>query len=296
MPWKTALHSIGYSGLWPGQIRLPLDAFLDKAKALGYDGVMLMAKRPHLSVLDYDQNARRRLKDKLKTLGLEVACLAGYTDFSMGSDHPEIPTREMQVLYVSELARLARDIGAPSIRVFTTYSYPGVSLDQSWGHCVDSLRECARRAAEFGVTIGVQNHHDVAVHFDSLRDLLDDIGEPNCKAMFDAWSPALHGCDLAEGVRTMAGYSVHTTVADYVRRPQFKYVPPLVNYVRETDAVRAVPMGTGFIDYRTFFRTLKETGYDGYVAYEMCSPLRGGGSEANLDRCAKVFLEYMAGV
>lgn len=53
MPWKTALHSIGYSGLWPGQIRLPLDAFLDKAKALGYDGVMLMAKRPHLSVRDF---------------------------------------------------------------------------------------------------------------------------------------------------------------------------------------------------------------------------------------------------
>src|SRR6185295_18195219 len=166
MPWKTALHSIGYAGLWPGQIRLPLDAFLDKAKALGYDAVMLMAKRPHLSVLDYDQNARRRLKDKLGTLGLEVACLAGYTDFSMGSDHPEIPTREMQILYVTELARLARDIGGSLIRIFTTYSHPGVSLDQSWGHCVDALRECARRAAEFGVTLGVQNHHDLAVHFD----------------------------------------------------------------------------------------------------------------------------------
>jgi sugar phosphate isomerase/epimerase len=143
------------------------------------------------------------------------------------------------------------------------------------------------------VTIGVQNHHDTAAHFDSLRDLLVEIGEPNCKAMFDAWSPALHGSDLAEGVRTMAPHTVHTTVADYVRRPRFTYVPQLVNYVRETDAIRAVPMGEGFIDYRTFFRTLAETGYQGYVAYEMCSPLRGGGSEANLDRCAKTFLEYM---
>jgi hypothetical protein len=28
----------------------------------------------------------------------------------------------------------------------------------------------------------------------------------------------------------------------------------------------------------------------------MCSPLRGGGSEENLDRCARRFLQYMAEV
>ncbi|MFN0055909.1 MAG: sugar phosphate isomerase/epimerase family protein [Planctomycetales bacterium] len=294
MRWKTALHSVSYAGVWPGQVRLSLDDFLEKAQSLGYDAVMLMAKRPHLSLLDVSSAERSRLRDKLDTLGLQVACLAGYTDFCLGSERPDIPAREMQILYVTELARLARDLRAPLIRVFTGYSCPGVSLDQSWNWCIEALRECARRAAEFGVTIGVQNHHDTAVHHESLRDLLDDIGEPNCQAMFDAWAPALQGCDLAEAVRSLGPRIVHTTVADYVRRPRFTYVPPLVNYVRDTDAIRAVPMGTGFIDYRTFFRSLEETGYTGYVAYEMCSPLRGGGSEANLDRCAKRFLEYMA--
>ena len=61
----------------------------------------------------------------------------------------------------------------------------------------------------------------------------------------------------------------------------------------EPDAIRAVPMGEGFIDYPGFFRALADAGYTGYVAYEMCSPLRGGGSEANLDRCAKQFLDYI---
>ncbi|MSR60642.1 MAG: sugar phosphate isomerase/epimerase [Planctomycetaceae bacterium] len=296
MRWKTALHSVSYAGVWPGQTRLSLEAFLEKAKALGYDGVMLMAKRPHLSVLDYDEAARRRLRDKIQSVGLAVACLAGYTDFCLGSQRPEIPTREMQILYVTELARLARDLDCSLIRVFTGYAGPGVSLDQSWGWCVESLRECARRAAQFGVTIGVQNHHDTAVHHASLRDLLDDVAEPNCKTMFDAWAPALQGCDLVEAVGAMAPHVVHTTVADYVRRPRFTYVSPLVNYVRETDAIRAVPMGEGFIDYRAFFGALAKAGFDGYVAYEMCSPLRGGGSEANLDRCATQFLEFMAAV
>jgi sugar phosphate isomerase/epimerase len=293
MAWKTTLHSVSYAGFWPGQTRLSLDSFLEKARALGYDGVMLMAKRPHLSLLDFDHAARIRLRDRLAELQLELTCLAGYTDFCLGSERPDIPTREMQILYVTELARLAHDLGGSLIRVFTGYQPRTATPEQCWGWCVDSLRECARRASEFGVTLGVQNHHDTAVHFESLFDLLAEINEPNCRAMFDAWSPALHGSDLTAAVRRMAPYIVHTTVADYVRRPRYSYAPQLINYVAETDAIRAVPMGEGFIDYRAFFDALQAAGYQGAVAYEMCSPLRGGGSEANLDRCARQFLDYM---
>ena len=43
------LHSVSYSGSW-GQPVLSLDEFVDHAADLGFDGAMLMAKRPHLSV------------------------------------------------------------------------------------------------------------------------------------------------------------------------------------------------------------------------------------------------------
>jgi sugar phosphate isomerase/epimerase len=293
--FKTALHSVSYAGLWQGQTRLALPDFLTKAKTLGFDAVMLMAKRPHLSVLDYDPGAVRDLRRRLDDLGLEVACLAGYTDFCLGLERPDIPTRELQVLYVRELSRLARELRCPLIRVFTGYDDQRTPPDVQWRLCVTHLKECAKQAAAFGVTLGIQNHHDTAVHYDSLLDLVQEIDEPNCKVMFDAWAPALHGMDPAEGVRRLAPYIVHTTVADYVRRPRFRYQPSLVNYTRETDAIRAVPMGEGFIDYRRFFAALKEIDYRGYVAYEMCSPLRGGGSEPNLDRCARGFLAYLSG-
>ena len=52
-------------------------------------------------------------------------------------------------------------------------------------------------------------------------------------------------------------------------------------------------MGEGFIDYKTFINTLKEIGYQGYIGYEMCSVLKGGGSIENLDKSAKAFLEYV---
>jgi hypothetical protein len=38
---------------------------------------------------------------------------------------------------------------------------------------------------------------------------------------------------------------------------------------------------------------MKEIGYQGYIAYEMCEVLEGGGSIENLDRSAKAFLEYV---
>jgi len=291
--FKTALHSVSYAGVWQGQTRLALLDFLAKAKTLGYDAVMLMAKRPHLSALDYDEGACRELQRRVEDLGLKVACLAGYTDFCLGLDRPDIPMREMQILYVRELSRMARALGCNLIRVFTGYDDLKTPFDQQWTMCVAHLKECAREAAHFGVTLGIQNHHDTAVHFESLADLLQEIDEPNCKLMYDAWAPALHGMDPAAGVRVLAPHIVHTTVADYVRRPRFRYQPALVNYTRETDAIRAVPMGEGFIDYRRFFAALKDSGYQGYVAYEMCSYLRGGGSEANLDRCARQFLEWM---
>jgi len=69
----------------------------------------------------------------------------------------------------------------------------------------------------------------------------------------------------------------------------------LVNYVRQdADLVRAVPPGQGQVDYAAFFEGLRAAGYTGHVAYEMCAVLDGGGSVENLDRTARVFLEWLA--
>jgi sugar phosphate isomerase/epimerase len=291
--FKLALHSVSYAGVWPGQAQVGLAPFFAKAARLGFDAVMLMAKRPHLSLLDMSPGQRREVTKWADGNGVRIAVLAGYNDFAVGSEVPDVPLREMQVYYIGELARLAADLGCPLVRVFTAFERESVPYQTAWGNTVSCLREAAKRAADYGVTLGVQNHHDVAVHVDSLVDLLAEIDQPNCKACFDPWAPALQGADPAAAVPRIAPYLAHTTVADYVRRPRLRYIPALVNYATQTDVVRAVPMGEGFIDYRAFFAALKKASYAGHVAYEMCSPLRGGGSEANLDRCAAAFVQFI---
>lgn len=287
------LHSVSYAGLW-GQQALPLAQFIDHAAELGFDGVMLMAKRPHLSPLDFGAAERTALRQQLEKHKLSVI-LAGYNNITGDLEHGEIPHAEIQVAYILELARLARDLGAPMVRIFTGYESAASPWGAQWNLIGWTLREAARRAAPYGVTLGVQNHHDIASGWETLRDLVTAVGEPNLRAMFDAWAPALHGADLAASARAMAPLMVHTTVADYQRRPRYKYNSAQVNYEEQTPLVQAVPMGDGFIDYRIFFASLKEGGYAGGVAYEMCSPILGGGSMENLDRYARRFIEFMKG-
>jgi sugar phosphate isomerase/epimerase len=293
---KTCLHSVSYAGFWRGQARLSVDEFLVKAKKLGFDGVMLMAKRPHVSPLDYDTAARKALRRRIESLGLELVCLAGYTDFTAGVDKPGVPNVEIQACYVGELAKLARDLGTNMVRIFTGYERPEVPFDKQYAMVVQGLKLAGEKAAKHGVTLAVQNHHDIGVGHDTMYWLLKEVNLPNVKAAFDAWAPALQGLKAEEmkaAVLKMKPFIVHNTAADYVRLPRYRYEHNLTNFLQRDVLVRAVPMGEGFIDYETFFKTLKEIGYQGYIAYEVCEVLEGGGDVENLDLTAKKFLEYM---
>jgi sugar phosphate isomerase/epimerase len=270
-----------------------VDDFVRKAAELGFSGVMLMAKRPHVSVLDYNQRARKRLRRLLEKHGLTTVCIGGYNNFTADLEHGEVPTKEIQIHYVTELARLAHDLGGNLIRIYSGYEHPAAGYLPQWDLVVSALKECAQRAAEFDVTVGVQNHHDIAVDYRSQFDLIQAVGEPNCKALFDAWAPALQGTDIVEAARVMAPLMAHTTIANYQKRPRFHYDPSVINYEAQTPYAQAVPMEEGFIDYRAFLTALSNAGFSGTVAYEICSPILGGGSLDNLDRYARLFLQFL---
>jgi sugar phosphate isomerase/epimerase len=293
---KTCLHSVSYAGVWRGHTRLNVDDFLVKAKELGFDGVMLVAKRPHVSPLDYDEAARKKLKARIEELGLELTCLAGYTDFTAGVDKPGIPHVEIQATWVGEIAKLARDLGTDMVRIFTGYIREGVPYDKQYGMVLEGLKLAGKKAAKYGVTLAVQNHHDIGLHHDEMFWLLDEVNMPNVKAGWDAWSPTLEGLsseEIAASIQKMKPYIVNTIVADYVKMPRFSYQNQQTNYKQIETQIRAVPVGQGFIDYKTFIGELKNIGYQGYIVYEMCEVLRGGGSIENLDKTAKIFLDYL---
>ncbi len=289
-----SLFSISYAGFW-GQAALSLPDFIARAGKLGYHSVMIAGKRPHVSPLDATPEAIEVVKTALKNAGVRCDIVAGYTNLANAPGVGcEVPLVEFQIAYVESLARIAAGIGASVVRIFTAYEVEGVDLQAQWQRVAGTVREMCDRAAAHGVTIAIQNHHDVGLHTDSLLDLLADIDRPNCKLGFDAWSPALRGEDLYAAAQKAAPHVAITTNADYVRVPRYHYRPELVNYERlAPDWVRAVPFGTGFIDYGAFFKGLRDGGFNGLAVYEMCSPLRGGGKIENLDHCATTYLQWL---
>jgi sugar phosphate isomerase/epimerase len=293
---KTCLHSVSYSGAWRGQSVLTVDQFLVKAKELGYDGVEIMCKRPHLSPLDYDEAARQRLRARIDQLGLKLVALGAYTDFSAGMDKPGIPHVEIQATYLGEVARLAHDLGCNLVRVFTGFDREGLPYDQQYAAVLEGLRAGGQMAARYGVTLAVQNHHDLAVSAEGMYWLLRDVNLPNVLAAWDAWSPSAQGyspAEIRQGVQKLKPFIVHTTAAQYVTVPRFRMLPDVVDYQKLPAVNLEIPMGPGMIDYDSFFKALKEIGYRGYIAYEICAVTEGGGSVENLDRVARSFLEYM---
>jgi len=96
-----------------------------------------------------------------------------------------------------------------------------------------------------------------------MKWLLDEVNLPNVKAAFDCWSPTLEGLspeEIKEAIHTMKPYIVHTTTADY-ENSQVQYDLTHTNYTQLESQMRAVPIGEGFLDYKTFINTLKEIGY-----------------------------------
>jgi sugar phosphate isomerase/epimerase len=289
---KLSLFSISYAGLW-GQAAIDLPQFIRRAADLGFDSVMIAGKRPHLSPLDMREQQVTELASALQAARLECPVIAAYTDFG-GTVAAEVPYMELQLAYIESLCAIGQQLGASILRVFTAYEISGHSPEGTWRKAVGCLREACDRAATYQMTVAIQNHHDIGVHTSALLEFLSDVDRSNCKLGFDAWSPGLRGEDLYEAARAAAVHTVITTNADYIRLPRYRYRPELVNYeAAGPDMVRAVPFGTGFLDYRAFFSGLSDGGFKGIATYEMCSPIRGGGSLENLDCYAQTYLRWM---
>jgi sugar phosphate isomerase/epimerase len=291
-----SLFSVSYAGFW-GQSTLSLPEFIKRAGQLGFPSVMIAGKRPHLSPLDATPEVLKTVQEALAASQVRCDVLAAYTNLAQPSSAGgEVPLVEFQIAYVESLARIAAQLGASVVRIFTAYEMEGQDLQAQWKRCVSAIREMSDRAAAHGVSIAIQNHHDIALHTEALLELLADIDRPNCKLGFDAWSPALRGESLYDAAKMAAPHTIITTNADYLKVPRHRYQPELVNYERQpVDWVRAVPFGSGFIDYAAFFKGLRDGGFDGVAVFEMCSPLRGGGSIENLDACAITYLNWLRG-
>jgi len=280
---KISLYSISYLGIWYDGPALSFDEIVQRAGDSGYDGIELDGKRPHGNPMDLDRRAREKMRLSLERAGLEISCVAANNDFS--SPIPE--HRECQLLMVSELARLASDLGAKVVRLFAAWpgvvmhdgtatydlvrsahytfegQYPFATRLDRWNYVKDCLKEAAAFGEEFGVVMALQNHAPLIRHWKDCYDLVREVDSPWLKVCLDL--PLLTSFDrefVRQAALTVGSLQAYSHFGGEFYRDKDGRVQQKV-----LDFDKPVP------DYAYFVELMGEIGYDGYFGFELCHPV-----------------------
>ena len=281
---KLGLYSITYLGIWYRGEALTLSELIRTAKRFGYDGVEIDGKRPHGNPLDWPTQRCKELRSVAEGEGIEIHAVAANNDFSCPA--PEV--REAQIAYVRELIRMTADLGAKHLRVFlawwgvtlhprlATYDtmenlWPVVhqkfSAEEIWSWCREALSECARYAADAGVTLALQNHRPVIRDYPDVLRMVSEVNSPHLKACIDA--PLLSDKSakaMREAARRVGSLQVLSHFGGEFER-------------LEEGGIRGFERNDGAVEgetnqyYRDFVAAMRSIGYEGYLSYELCHQL-----------------------
>jgi sugar phosphate isomerase/epimerase len=177
-------------------------------------------------------------------------------------------------------AELARELGAetlhlasyaPPVRYLTERPYQlsgkdykfanqtrvrlprGFDWDEVWAALVESCRHCADVAARHGRTVIMEPRvGETICSVDSLLRLIEHVDRPNFKANFDTGHFSAQRENVVLALAKLRGKFANVHISD--------------NDPVNTDHL---PIGDGIIDWKEFFRVLKEMKYDGYLGLDL---------------------------
>jgi sugar phosphate isomerase/epimerase len=171
--------------------------------------------------------------------------------------------RKRELAALLENLKIAREMGAPSVRALTGQQWPGVDPEDGIQWVVEGIQQAAEEADRMGLRLNVENHTKAATwtHFDfAIRGevflrIMEGLRDAPVGVQFDTANPMVAGEDtltLFEKVRSRIGY-VH------------------INDVGRVGAFEFVPIGTGLAPIREVLGRLHEQGYTGWVGIEEAS-------------------------
>jgi|GEM_PF-396081 len=217
-----------------------------------------------LQASDFTPEHIRRIRAAYTAAGLKVIAVSGGHGFL----HPD-PERQKRAL---ENARrwieLAPELGASLVvtEIGSTHpdhnwtDHPNNHTAETWEQAVHLYAALAGHAKAYGVTIGIEPHFASVINgVERLRRLLDDVGEPNLKAVLD---PA--------NIVTAANRDrLEQELAELFRLAGKDFVLAHAKDTRIEEGESVfVPAGQGILPYPGYVGLLREHGYRGPLVLE----------------------------
>ena len=257
--------------MYPFPIGVMLDSFrtdvntaLDKAQALGAQGVQIRATFDDLTPAALTAERRKELLKAVKDHGLVVSALCG--DLGHGFDDPEKnPALIEESKRILDLAKdLETDVVTTHIGVVPNdKSHPRYAIMQ------EACGQLAAYADSLQAHFAIETGPEVAT---TLKSFLDGLHSTGVAVNLDpANFVMVTGDDPVQAVYTLKDYIVHTHAKDGKR---LYYVEPEKLYgLVESEMLQdpsfiELPLGQGDVDFPAYLKALDDIGYTGFLTIE----------------------------
>ncbi len=247
---QATIHSFSLLHHFAQKTDFDAIAFADLARRLGFQGISLSlndANYRHLGGRDV------KLMERLRNY------LAAH-DMSL-----EIDTSDTTPAHMSEMLKVAHQMGASSLR---TYTWHGGSITNMMQATAHDLAQVVEEAQDLGVVIVLENHEDFTGP--ELAQIVEQVDHSNMKILYDYGNSQMVLEDPEEALKAVLPhvYSVH--VKDHVM------IHP--DHAGQL-TVAGVPLGEGFLPLNALTDTLLKQGlrritFENVWAYS--APIRDG--------------------
>jgi len=175
--------------------KLSIEACIDEAARMGFDGVEIL----HIQMEGEENDYLQRLKRRAFTAGLDLCGFSTHQSFVS----PDAEVRKKNVEHTLNCIELAYRLGIPTIRVNTgrwgttkTFdelmanrgiepNLPGYTDDEGFRWVIDCLTECLPKAAECGVVMGLENHWGLGRTAEGVLRIVRAIDSPWLQVTMD---------------------------------------------------------------------------------------------------------------
>lgn len=236
---KLAFSTLGVPGL-------PVADVVRLAATHGYHGVELRAHPEEPVHPGIGTGERAEVAAEFKAAGVEILGVAGYARVAApGEDGPVLDE-------IRALLDLARDLGAPFVRVFPGADLTGgQSVDEADAIAARRLGTAAEDAADRGVRVLLETHDSHRTGADAIR-VLGPVGHGSVGSLWDVMHTWLGGEQPAESYAALSPFLGYVQVKD----------------IASPEDTTPLPLGAGVLPLGECVELLSRKDWDGWLCWE----------------------------
>jgi hydroxypyruvate isomerase len=234
------------------------DAVRAIAKA-GYQGVELSLHPSHIDPETFTKADAISLRTLIHDQGIRACCLATGADQLLGSErfepsliHPTQSGRQRRIDLLRRAIDVAGWLQVPVVSLASGFRKPEVPAKLAHDLLVTGISQCLEHAGT-AVSLAIEPEPDFFISTNTEASaLIREIGSPGFRLNQDIGHANVCEDDYLASIERSLALTSHIHVEDIKNRHHHHEIP-----------------GEGDIDFREFFRILRDGSYSGYISVEL---------------------------